>query len=34
MPSGYREQPVHPRDPRLLEIDYERRDLKDYDPLG
>lgn len=33
MPSGYREQPVHPRDSRLLDIDYERRDLKDYDPL-
>lgn len=33
MPSGYRDQPVHPRDPRLLEIDYERRNLKDYDPL-
>jgi transposase len=34
MPSGYQVQPVYPQNPRLLEIDYEGRDLKDYDSLG
>jgi len=34
MPSGYQDQPVYPQNPRLLEIDYEGRDLKDYDSFG
>ena len=25
--------PLYPQEPRLLEIDYERRNLKDYDEL-
>jgi len=32
-PSGYQDNPVHPQDANLLSIDYERRDLSDYDEL-
>jgi len=32
-PSGYQDNPVHPQDTDLLSIDYERRDLSDYDEL-
>ncbi len=33
LPSGYQENPVHPQDAGLLDIDYEGRDLSDYDEL-
>lgn len=33
LPSGYQQNPVHPQDAGLLNIDYERRDLSDYDEL-
>jgi transposase len=33
MPSGYQNNPVHPQDTGLLSIDYEGRDLGDYDEL-
>jgi transposase len=32
-PSGYQDNPVHPQDTGLLSIDYEGRDLSDYDEL-
>jgi len=32
-PSGYQDNPVHPQDANLLSIDYEGRDLSDYDEL-
>jgi len=32
-PSGYQDNPVHPQDAGLLSIDYEGRDLSDYDEL-
>ena len=32
-PSGYQDNPVHPQDAELLNIDYEGRDLSDYDEL-
>jgi transposase len=31
--SGHQDNPVHPQDANLLDIDYERRDLSDYDEL-
>ena len=31
LPSGYQNNPVHPQDAGLLNIDYEGRDLTDYD---
>ena len=33
LPSGYQNNPVHPQDAGLLNIDYEGRDLSDYDEL-
>ncbi len=33
LPSGYQQNPVHPQDAGLLNIDYEGRDLSDYDEL-
>ncbi len=33
MPSGYEQNPVHPQDAGLLNIDYEGRNLSDYDEL-
>jgi len=33
LPSGYQDNPVHPQDARLLNIDYEGRDLSEYDEL-
>jgi transposase len=33
MPSGHQDNPVHPQDANLLNIDYEGRDLSDYDEL-
>jgi hypothetical protein len=32
-PSGYQDNPVHPQNASLLIIDYEGRDLNDYDEL-
>jgi hypothetical protein len=32
-PSEVKPQPVYPQDPKLLHIDYERRDLANYDDL-
>jgi transposase len=33
LPSGYQDNPVNPQDAGLLNLDYERRDLSDYDEL-
>ena len=33
MPTGYQQNPVHPQDAGLLSIDYEGRNLSDYDEL-
>lgn len=33
MPSGYQNNPVHPQDAELLNINYEGRNLSDYDEL-
>jgi transposase len=33
LPSGYQQNPVHPQDAGLLNIDYEGRNLSDYDEL-
>lgn len=33
LPSGYQNNPVHPQDAGLLNIDYEGRNLSDYDEL-
>jgi len=33
IPSGYQNNPVHPQDAELLNIDYEGRNLSDYDDL-
>ena len=33
LPTGYQQNPVHPQDAGLLNIDYEGRDLSDYDEL-
>lgn len=33
MPTGYQQNPVHPQDAGLLNIDYEGRNLSDYDEL-
>lgn len=33
LPSGYQDNPVHPQDAALLNIEYEGRELSDYDEL-
>ncbi|MBI5633299.1 MAG: hypothetical protein HZA15_07480, partial [Nitrospirae bacterium] len=33
IPSGYQNNPVHPQDAELLNIDYAGRNLSDYDDL-
>ncbi len=33
LPSGHQQNPVHPQDAGLLNIDYEGRNLSDYDEL-